>query len=207
MPGRKSVTGTFVVTWEAIVPTGGTVPEDKRIQAEEKKEKPFKFKKEKKRIQAEEEKEEEPWSNFHSMKPPPSQGRSSRTSRSFQANLPGDALPSPGLQVVVNCLTSISDQMLRMSGRSDKNGGWPWFNGTYKNYPVFWRKWRSDEKHHHWLTPQEELVQLFRENCMREEIAHRIRKKETMTEAWAWARLDILYNDRLLFIRDLMQEI
>jgi hypothetical protein len=95
--------------------------------------------------------------------------------------------------------------MLRMSERSGKNGGLPWFNGTYRDYPAFWRKWSSYEKRHHQLTPQMELVQLFRENCMSKEIAHYIRGEETMVEAWG--RLNMFNNDPLLFIRDLMQEI
>jgi hypothetical protein len=95
------------------------------------------------------------------MAPPPSHSRSSRAGRSFQEDQPEDAQPSPVLQGVVDCLMSISNQMLRMSERSGKKGGWPWFNGMYKDYPVFWRKWSSYKKRHHQLTPQDELVQIF----------------------------------------------
>jgi len=63
-----------------------------------------------------------------------------------------------------------------MSEGSDKNGGWPRFNGTYKDYPAFRRKWNSYEKHHHQVTPQMELVQMFRENCISKELAYRIRR-------------------------------
>jgi hypothetical protein len=52
--------------------------------------------------------------------------RLSRTHRSFRAYRPGGAQPSPVLQGVVDCLMFISNQMLRMSGRYGKNGGWPW---------------------------------------------------------------------------------
>ncbi len=52
--------------------------------------------------------------------------------RNFRGYQPGDAQPSPVLQGVVNCLTSISNQMLRMSGKSGKNGGWPYFDGVHR---------------------------------------------------------------------------
>ena len=80
---------------------------------------------------------------------------------SYQGCQPGDAQPDPVLQGMVDCLTSISNQMWRMSEGSGKNGGWPRFNGIYKDYPAFRRKWNSYEKHHHQLTPQMELVQMF----------------------------------------------
>ncbi len=57
--------------------------------------------------------------------------------QNFRGYQPGDAEPSPVLQGVVNCLTSISNQMLRMSGKSGKNGGWPYFDGTFTGYPAF----------------------------------------------------------------------
>jgi hypothetical protein len=50
-----------------------------------------------------------------------------------------------------------------------------------------------------------ELVQLFQENCISKEFAYRIRRAETMTEAWA--RLDTLCNSPMRFILDLMQEV
>ncbi len=84
-----------------------------------------------------EKKKREPLINSRSMTPPPRCSRSSRTRSSSRECQPGDAQPDPVLQGVVNCLMSISKQMLRMSEGSDKNGGWPWFNGTYKDYPAF----------------------------------------------------------------------
>ncbi len=96
---------------------------------------------------------------------------------------------------------SISNQMWRMSGGSDKNGGWPWFNGTCKDYPAFWRKWNSYEKRHHQLTPQTELVRLFREKCMSKEIARYSGIGGTMAKAWA--KLDRIYRNDQLFCAEL----
>jgi hypothetical protein len=184
MPSGDSVTGTVVAAREAVVPTGGMALEDELElltldqQLKDEMEKRLKEK-------------EELWTN--STTTPPGHSRSSPTRRRFQEYEPEDNQPSPVLQGVVNCLRSISNQMLRMSGRSGKNGGWPWFDGTYKDYPAFWRKWSSCEKHDHQLIPQVELVQLFRENCMNKEIACYIGGEETMAEAWD--SLDILRGD------------
>ena len=147
----------------------------------------------------------EPLINFRSMTPPPRCSGSSHARSSSRECQPGDAQPDPVLQGVIDCLMSISSQMWRMSEGSDKNGGWPRFNGTYKDYPAFRRKWNSYEKHHHQVTPQMELVQMFRENCISKELAYRIRGAETMTEAWAG--LDTLRNSPMRFILDLMQEV
>jgi hypothetical protein len=107
----------------------------------EEKQKLFKYKEEKKkRIQN---KKEEWWTGSRSMTLPPCYSRLSRTRHSFRKCQPGDAQPDPVLQGVVDCLTSISNQMLRMSEGSGKNGGWPWFDRTCKGYPAFWRKWSS----------------------------------------------------------------
>jgi hypothetical protein len=46
---------------------------------------------------------------------------------------------------------------------------------------------------------------MFRENCLPEKIAIRIKKAEDMLTAW-WI-LDAIYNNPLAFIKDLMQEI
>jgi hypothetical protein len=73
--------------------------------------------------------------------------------------------------------------MLRLSSRPGKNGGWPWFDGTYRGYPAFKRKWQDYEKNHLSLTPQQDLVRLFRENCMDQRIANYIRAKMSMSEA------------------------
>ncbi len=189
--GGDSDAETVVAAREAVVPTGWMAAEDKQLEDKKErqpkgkkekqldKEKPLEderkqrleeeqklfmveekwFKEEKKKRNQDE--EEEQWTNSRSMTPPPRYSRSSQNSTKFQGCQPGDAQPDPVLQGMVDCLTSISYQIWRMSEGSGKNGGWPRFNGTYKDYPAFQRKWNSYEKHHHQLTPQMELVQLF----------------------------------------------
>jgi hypothetical protein len=82
-----------------------------------------------------------------------------------------------------------------MSGRSGKNGGWPYFDGTFTGYPAFKRKWQSYYRNHHQLTLQRELVQLFRENCMHEKIGDRLKRAGSM--AAVRGELDTLYDDPL----------
>jgi hypothetical protein len=89
----------------------------------------------------------------------------------------------PVLQGVVNCLASITNQMVRLSSRSGKNGGWPWFDGTYREYPAFKRKWQDYEKNHLSLIAQQERVHLLREKCMSKEIGNYIKVKGSMPEA------------------------
>jgi hypothetical protein len=79
--------------------------------------------------------------------------------------------------------------------KSGKNGGWPYFDGTFTGYPAFKRKWQSYYRNHHQLTPQRELVQLFRENCLHEKTADRLKRAESM--AAAWVVLDTLFDDPL----------
>jgi hypothetical protein len=86
-----------------------------------------------------------------------------------------------------------------------RNGGWPYFDGTFKEYPSFKRKFRTYQANYHQATPQRELAQMFRENCLPDKIAIRIKKAEDMLTA-RWI-LDAVYDNPLAFIRDLMQEI
>jgi hypothetical protein len=159
--------------------------EEKQLK-DEKKQKLFKVMEEKKKgIQ---DKEEERWT---SMTPPLSRSRSSRTSTKFQGCRQGVETSDPTMHGVTN-------YFLRMSGL-------PRFDETFKNYPAFWRKWSSYERHHHQLTPQRELVQLFQENCVSKEIAHRIRRLETMPEVWE--RLDSRYDVPMQFINELTLEV
>jgi hypothetical protein len=111
----------------------------------------------------------------------------------------------PVLQGVVNCLASITNQMVRLSSRSGRNGGWPWFDGTYREYPAFKRKWQDYEKNHLSLIAQQERVHLLREKCMSKEIGNYIKVKGSMPEAWE--RLDMLYDDPLIFTRELVREV
>jgi hypothetical protein len=71
--------------------------------------------------------------------------RHSRSSnrQNFQRYQPEDAKPGPVQQGVVNCLASISNQMLRMLVRSGKNGGWHYFDGTFAGYPAVKRRWQG----------------------------------------------------------------
>jgi hypothetical protein len=51
----------------------------------------------------------------------------------------------------------------------------------------------------------EELVQLFRENCLHEKTADRLKRAESM--AAAWGVLDTLFDDPLQFTKDMMGDI
>ncbi len=50
-----------------------------------------------------------------------------------------------------------------------------------------------------------ELVQLFQENCISKETAHRIRRLETIPEVWE--RLDSAYDLPIQFINELTLEV
>ena len=102
-------------------------------------------------------------------------------------------------------MNAIANQVIRASGKSVKNGGWPYFDGTFKEYPSFRRKFRTYQANYHQATPQRELVQMFRENCLPDKIASSIKKAEDMPAAW-WI-LDAIYDNPLAFVKDLMQEI
>jgi hypothetical protein len=103
--------------------------------------------------------------------------------RKLRIQRPKEAEPNPVLQGIVDCLTTISGQMLRLSSRSGKNGGWPWFDGTYREYPAFKRRWQDYEKNHLSLTTQQDRVQLLQEKCMSKEIGNYIKAKGSMPEA------------------------
>jgi hypothetical protein len=102
-------------------------------------------------------------------------------------------------------MNAIANQVIRASGKSVKNGGWPYFDGTFKEYPSFKRKFTTYQANYHQATPQRELAQMFRENCLPDKIAIRIKKAEDMLTAWRI--LDAIYDNPLAFIKDLMQEI
>jgi hypothetical protein len=106
---------------------------------------------------------------------------------------------------MTNAMNAIANQVIRASGKSVRNGGWPYFNGTLKEYPSFKRKFRTYQANYHQATPQRELVQMFRENCLPDKIAVRVKKAEDMLTAWRI--MDAVYDNPLAFIKDLMQEI
>ena len=108
-------------------------------------------------------------------------------------------------QGLTNALSAITNQLLRVSGKSNKNGGWPYFDGTFKDYPAFKRKFATYQRTYHQLTPAREMVQMFRENCLPEKVAERIKKVEGMPAAWRM--LDTYYDDPVQFARDLLQDV
>ena len=46
-------------------------------------------------------------------------------------------------------MNAIANQVIRASGKSVKNGGWPYFDGTFKEYPSFRRKFRTYQANYH----------------------------------------------------------
>jgi hypothetical protein len=106
---------------------------------------------------------------------------------------------------LTNAMNAIANQVIPASGKSVKNCGWPYFNGTFKEYPSFKRKFRTYQANYHQATPQRELAQMFRENCLPDKIAVRVKKAEDMLTAWRI--MDAVYDNPLAFIKDLMQEI
>jgi hypothetical protein len=62
-------------------------------------------------------------------------------------------------QGLTNAMNAIANQVIRASGKSVKNGGWPYFDGTFKEYPSFKRKFRTYQANYHQATPQRELAQ------------------------------------------------
>jgi hypothetical protein len=55
---------------------------------------------------------------------------------------------------------------MTMRGRTGKNNGYHFFYGTFKSYPKFRRRWHTFQGIYYNLTPQRELKQQFRDNCM-----------------------------------------
>ena len=106
---------------------------------------------------------------------------------------------------VLHSLRSVSANLMTINGRAGKNNGFPYFDGTYKGYPSFKRRWHTFQNLHHISTPQKELVYLFRENCMEKKTSERIKRMETM--AACWRMLDTFFDRPVQFARDLMAEI
>ncbi len=106
---------------------------------------------------------------------------------------------------MTNAMNAIPNQVIRNSGRSAWNAGWPYFDGTFRDYLAFRRKFKSFRANYHRGTPTQELFQQVREMCLPEKITARIKSAETMENAWI--RLDSWFGDKSLFIKDLMQDI
>ncbi|MFN9910241.1 MAG: hypothetical protein ACK56F_29705, partial [bacterium] len=81
----------------------------------------------------------------------------------------------------------------------------PYFDGTYRDYPAFKRKFESFRMTYHRGTLTQELFQQFREMCLPEKLSIKIKSANNMENAWV--RLDAWFGDKALFIKDLMQDI
>jgi len=109
------------------------------------------------------------------------------------------------IQGMTNAMNAIANQVICNSGRSGGNAGWPYFNGTFRDYPAFKRKFESFQMNYHRGTPTRELFQQFREMCLPEKLSARIKSADTMENAWI--RLEAWFGDKGLFVKDLMQDI
>jgi hypothetical protein len=109
------------------------------------------------------------------------------------------------IQGMTNTMNAIANQVIRNSGRSGRNAGWPYFDGTFRDYPAFKRKFESFQMTYHRGTPTWELFQQFREMCLPEKLSAKIKSANTMKNAWI--RLEAWFGDKALFIKDLMQDI
>ena len=89
------------------------------------------------------------------------------------------------MQGMTNAMNAIANQVIRNSGRATRNAGWPYFDGPFRNYPAFKRKFASFRANYHQGTPTQELFQQFREMCLPEKIAARLNSADTMeTDTW-----------------------
>jgi hypothetical protein len=46
------------------------------------------------------------------------------------------------IQGMTNAMNAIANQVICNSGRSGRNAGWPYFDGTFRDYPAFKRKFK-----------------------------------------------------------------
>jgi hypothetical protein len=92
----------------------------------------------------------------------------------------------------INVLRSMHAKLMTLQGQTGKNSGYPYFDGALKEYPKFRRRWHTFQDLYHKATPQRELVNLFRENCLEKKVADRLRCEETM--AGCWRVLDPFYS-------------
>ncbi len=104
----------------------------------------------------------------------------------------------------INILRSMHAKLMTLQGQTGKNSGYPYFDGTLKEYPKFRRRWPTFQDLYHKATPQRELVNLFRENCLEKKVADRLRCKETM--AGCWRVLDPFYSRPTQYAQDLIVE-
>ena len=110
-----------------------------------------------------------------------------------QAAAPVLGLGLEAIQGMTNAMNAIANQVIRSSGRSGRNAGWPYFDGTFRDYPAFKRKFESFQMTYHRGTPTRELFQQFREMCLPEKLSVKIKSANTMENAWI--RLDAWFGD------------
>ncbi len=79
------------------------------------------------------------------------------------------------MQGMTNAMNAIANQVIRNLGRSVGIAGWLYFDGTFRDYPAFRRKFESFRANYHRGTQTQELFQQFREMCLPEKIAARIK--------------------------------
>jgi hypothetical protein len=53
-----------------------------------------------------------------------------------QAAKPVMGLGLEAIQGMTNAMNAIANQVIRNSGRSRRNAGWPYFDGTFRDYPA-----------------------------------------------------------------------
>jgi hypothetical protein len=109
------------------------------------------------------------------------------------------------IQGMTNAMNAIANQVIRNSGRFGRNAGYLYFDGTFRDYPAFKRKFESFQMTYHRGTPSRELFQQFSEMCLPEKLSAKIKSANTMETAWI--RLKAWFGDKALFIKDLMQDI
>jgi hypothetical protein len=71
----------------------------------------------------------------------------------------------PGM---TNTMNAIANQVIRNSDRSGRNAGWPYFDGTFRDYVQ--EEFESFQMTYHRCTPTRELFQQFREMCLPEKL-------------------------------------
>jgi hypothetical protein len=72
------------------------------------------------------------------------------------------------IQGMTNAMNAIANQVIRNSGRSGRNAGWPYLDGTFRDYPAFKRKLESFQMNYHRGTSSRELFQQFPEMSLPE---------------------------------------
>jgi hypothetical protein len=94
---------------------------------------------------------------------PPRRGESMQQPRrdqgASQAAPPVLGLGLEAIQGMTNAMNAIANQVIRNSGRSVRNAGWPYFDCTFRDYPAFKRKFESFQMTYHRGTPTRELFQ------------------------------------------------